>query len=297
MSIKSSSGTYTSYSASEDGEMTNGSTFDLSNVPDEAHINVCVRVRPCLRNENQDNRAWEWNDNSINLKNSSTLYTYDHLFKPEDSNKHIFEAVIKNLLLQSIQGFHGSVFTYGQTSSGKTFTMAGNDQQPGIIPQAIAFSFDLINMFPEREFLFRISYLEVYNEQVKDLLTTGSSPKVGPGSSGKLGSNVKIQSTKSGTVLTGVKEQVVLNAEQVAALLRAGEAHRHVGSTDMNEKSSRAHTLFKLIIESKERGATSNTARVSTLSLVDLAGSENAKMTGKSGLVCLRACMHLRKYS
>lgn len=101
---------------------------------------------------------------------------------------------------------------------------------------------------------------------------------------------IKIQhDPKQGTVLTGVKEQIVMNAEQVIALLQGGEAHRHVGSTDMNEKSSRAHTLFRLIVESKERGTAAggkskSGIRVSTLNLIDLAGSENAKManTGRN---------------
>ncbi len=97
---------------------------------------------------------------------------------------------------------------------------------------------------------------------------------------------IKIQfDTKTNsTVLSGVKEQVVVNPQQVLALLQSGEAHRHVGSTDMNEKSSRAHTLFKLTIESKHRRDDSKEPiRVSTLNLVDLAGSENAKMTNSSG--------------
>jgi centromeric protein E len=92
---------------------------------------------------------------------------------------------------------------------------------------------------------------------------------------------------KLGTVLTGVKEQIVMNPEQVIALLQGGEAHRHVGHTDMNEKSSRAHTLFKLIVESKEiranKGKSSGPVRVSTLNLIDLAGSENAKMAKTTG--------------
>jgi centromeric protein E len=86
------------------------------------------------------------------------------------------------------------------------------------------------------------------------------------------------------TTLVGVKEQVVVNPQQVLALLQSGEAHRHVGSTDMNEKSSRAHTLFKLIIESKKRCDDGREpVRFSTLNLVDLAGSENAKMTNSKG--------------
>ena len=163
------------------------------------------------------------------------------------------------------------VFAYGQSGSGKTFSMQGSNSQLGIIPQAIQYCFDSIQSYPDREFLFRVSYLEVYNEQIKDLLTTEPT-------------QIKIQDggVKIGVIISGVKEQVVLNPEQVMALMKAGEAQRHVGSTDMNDKSSRAHTLFKLTIEStpKERGGgnSNNAVRVSTLSLVDLAGSENAKM-------------------
>ena len=164
------------------------------------------------------------------------------------------------------------VFAYGQSGSGKTFSMQGSHVQRGIIPQAIQYCFDSIQLYPDREFLFRVSYLEVYNEQLKDLLSTEPT-------------QIKIQDggLKVGVVISGVKEQVVLNPEQVIALMKAGEAQRHVGATGMNEKSSRAHTLFKLTIESspKERSNGSTAFRVSTLSLVDLAGSENAKMVGR----------------
>jgi centromeric protein E len=179
----------------------------------------------------------------------------------------------------------GSVFTYGQTSSGKTFTMTGNNSQPGIIPQAIHHCFDSIHSFSDREFLVRVSYLEIYNEQVKDLL---NSEVVA----------IKIQhDPKNGTVISGVKEQVVVNSEQTISLIKAGEAHRHVGATDMNEKSSRAHTLFKLTIESRERTGSSvpsssngySPVRVSSLNLVDLAGSENAKQTNSKGDRALEA--------
>jgi centromeric protein E len=154
-----------------------------------------------------------------------------------------------------------------------------------VISQAIQFCFDSINVFPEREFLLRVSYLEVYNEQVKDLLN------ISHGQSAAAAPPIKILfDPKVGTVLAGVKEHVVFNPQQVYQLIRQGEQHRHVGVTDMNAKSSRAHTLFKIIIESKERitAAAMNSnkpspVRVSTLNLVDLAGSENAKMTNSMG--------------
>lgn len=282
-----------------------------SQLEDSSDIKVCIRIRPLNREESTaEANAWIWDQNTISFSRSNTSilrkssiigvsgrtvedqsilipqqsFTFDSIFKPDQTNNHIFNSVISNICEKSIQGYHGSVFTYGQTSSGKTFTMNGTLSQPGIIPQAINYCFELIQKYANREFLFRVSYLEIYNEQVKDLLTTEPT-------------QIKIQhGAKVGTILTGVKEPVVLNPQQVLALLKAGEAHRHVGSTDMNEKSSRAHTLFKLIIESKERvfspstpdgkvstGSSSGAVRTSTLSLVDLAGSENAKMTNTFG--------------
>ena len=258
----------------------------------DEQIKVAVRVRPLLSHEKEisDKKSWEWNENSIQLleteqnifnlssKNVKQAYQFDHLFSPESTNEIIFDSVVKNIVYAAMEGFHGSIFTYGQTSSGKTFTMNGDKNQPGILPQAIAECFDAVNNMPGRDFILRVSYLEVYNEQIKDLLSMDVVP-------------VRIQyDPKKGTVLTGVKEQVVLNTSQVLALIKAGEAQRHVGSTDMNEKSSRAHTLFKIIIESTPTSTSSSTSsntkeavKVSTLYLVDLAGSESAKMTNSKG--------------
>jgi hypothetical protein len=247
-------------------------------------IKVAVRVRPMLPHDKDmdDRKSWEWDQNSIqlvehdaNIFNATTktvkqAYQFDHLFAPEATNEEIYNKVVRGIVRAAMEGFHGSVFTYGQTSSGKTFTMNGDKNQPGIIPQAIAECFDAVNNWPGRDFILRVSYLEVYNEQIKDLLNMDPVP-------------VRIQhDPKRGTVLTGVKEQVVLNTQQVLALIKSGEAHRHVGSTDMNEKSSRAHTLFKIIVESTSTCG-KEAVRVSTLYLVDLAGSESAKMTNSKG--------------
>ena len=165
----------------------------------------------------------------------------------------------------------GTIFAYGQTSSGKTFTMNGDSNHIGIISQSIYECFDLIGLMSDREFKLKISYMEVYNEQVRDLLNP--EPTV-----------VKILSDGNKVILSGVKEIVVTSPDQVESLLQQGEVYRSVGATDMNEHSSRAHSIFKLMVESKlvdmEK---SGVVRYSTLCLVDLAGSENAKMTNSKG--------------
>jgi centromeric protein E len=130
---------------------------------EEDSIKVCVRVRPHLRDERDDGCVWTWENSSIysNILGHAP-YTFDHLFYPEHTNEYIFDSVIKGVVLQAMQGYHGSVFTYGQTSSGKTFTMNGNAFQPGIIPQSIHYCFESIqSLFTDREFLFRVNYIEV----------------------------------------------------------------------------------------------------------------------------------------
>ena len=199
------------------------------------NVQVCVRVRPLLKDERdrKETYSWSWENKSITQtqfpkrrKHSSiarsssepttvssaaataSTYTFDHLYTPEHSNEDIFSSVVQKIVLKAMRGFHGSVFTYGQTSSGKTFTMNGTAKQPGLIPQAIYMCFDSVAQFREREFLFRVSYLEVYNETVHDLLSPDiaqiriiqqTDPKAG-----------------AGTILTGVTEQVVMNPEQVS---------------------------------------------------------------------------------
>ena len=160
--------------------------------------------------------------------------------------------------------------------------MNGTAKQPGIIPIAIFDAFDAVEKFPHRIFLFRVCYLEVYKEQVKDLLN--------PDPTAAAAIKIQYDETAQKSVIRGVKEQVVMSAVQVMSLLQAGEMYRHVGATSMNELSSRAHTVFRLIIESKDaNGGPNAPVRSSTLNLIDLAGSENARMAGSSGERALEA--------
>lgn len=130
---------------------------------------------------------------------------------------------------------------YGQTSSGKTFTMKGNTQEQGVIPLSIAEIFDYISNNPQREYLIKVSYLEIYNEVIIDLLQPENS-------------NLKIhEDLTRGVYIGNLKEEVVSNAQQVLELMSYGEQARHFGSTNMNDHSSRSHTIFRVTIESRDR--------------------------------------------
>jgi len=169
-----------------------------------------------------------------------------------------------NIVYSVMEGYNGTIFAYRQTNSGKTYTMMGTSENPGFIPLAIANIFDYIKNTPQREFLLRVSYLEIYNEVINDLLRME-------------GSNLNIrEDKKKGIFVEGLKEEIVVSPEHVMHVINSGEAHRHVASTDYNLISSRSHTIFRMIIESNLIGDTSEKAhtRVSALTLIDLAGSE-----------------------
>ena len=145
-----------------------------------------------------------------------------------------------------MEGFNSVIFAYGQTASGKTYTLTGSEDEPGIIPRAMKDVFAFIKGTSTREYLLRCSYLEIYNENINDLLAPP------PGSvvqlQGGIGNEI---------ILTPLREEVVTSLKGVRDVLKRGEAHRRTATTDWNERSSRSHSIFRLVIESRERGASS----------------------------------------
>lgn len=279
--------------------------------------------------------AWNIQDNRISQSehtnpesNRRNVYTFDHSFGPDHTTFDIYNDTVKDAVVSAMEGYHSSVFAYGQTATGKTFTMSGNpksndDNSRGIIPLAIQDCFDFIydQKDETREYLLRVSFMEIYNEAIVDLLAPQVTQK--PMMVNASSSNVRqippapstiriFESKNEGVQIRGLKEEIVTSPEDVFALLALGERRRQTGCTSMNRKSSRSHSIFRLIIESRKRFsqrsdssgdlrgdssvadslasnmfAPSNTTgpvRVSTLSLVDLAGSESIRNTGSTGV-------------
>lgn len=161
-------------------------------------------------------------------------------------NKPVYNAVARSHVCAAMDGFNAVIFAYGQTASGKTFTLSGDEDQPGIIPRAMKDVFAYIKRTPSREYLLRCSYLEIYNEAIHDLLAPPSSSVSQP---------VQIQGTGANVVLTPLREEVVTCLKGVHEVLQRGEGNRRTASTDWNERSSRSHSVFRLVIESRERGS------------------------------------------
>ncbi|KAG2643473.1 hypothetical protein PVAP13_2KG337400 [Panicum virgatum] len=251
-------------------------------------IHVAVRSRP-LSAEDARSSPWRISGNTIaHSAQSSIRFEFDRIFGQECRTAEVYETRTKHIVDSVIRGFNGTVFAYGQTNSGKTYTMRGSANEPGIIPLAVHDLFQCIEEHMDREFLVRMSYMEIYNEEINDLLVP---------------EHRKLQiheSSEKGIFVAGLREEIVTCAEQVMDFMSFGESHRHIGETNMNLYSSRSHTIFRMVIESREKGDDNeaedscDAVRVSVLNLVDLAGSERAAKTGAEG-VRLKEGSHINK--
>ncbi|GMJ06911.1 kinesin 7.4 [Hibiscus trionum] len=231
-------------------------------------VSVTIRFRPLNERELQkgDEIAWYADGDRIvrNEYNPATAYAFDKVFGPHATTQEVYEVAAKPVVQAAMEGVNGTVFAYGVTSSGKTHTMHGDQNAPGIIPLAIKDVFSIIQDTPGREFLLRVSYLEIYNEVINDLLDP-------------TGQNLRVREDAQGTYVEGIKEEVVLSPGHALSFIAAGEEHRHVGSNNFNLFSSRSHTIFTLMIESSAHGDEYDGVVFSQLNLIDLAGSESSK--------------------
>ncbi|XP_058204815.1 kinesin-like protein KIN-7K, chloroplastic [Rhododendron vialii] len=234
------------------------------------NVTVTVRFRPLSPREirHGEEIAWYADGETIvrNEHNPTIAYAYDRVFGPTTTTRHVYDVAAQHVVSGAMEGINGTIFAYGVTSSGKTHTMHGDQRSPGIIPLAVKDAFSIIQETPSREFLLRVSYLEIYNEVVNDLLNPA-------------GQNLRIREDAQGTFVEGIKEEVVLSPAHALSLIAAGEEHRHVGSTNFNLLSSRSHTIFTLTIESSPCGdnCEGGAVNLSQLNLIDLAGSESSK--------------------
>ncbi|KAL1936098.1 hypothetical protein VTP01DRAFT_232 [Rhizomucor pusillus] len=290
-------------------------------LPGSENVKVVVRCRPLAQQEFRDFARNCWDilvqEAKVRLsdyglqkrrevnKGRQVEYRYDHVFHGSD-NMELYQNSVQNIVQQAMDGYNATVFAYGQTASGKTYTMVGfmliykidflmqscivfisvsivdrwarTENEPGVIPKAVDTVFDCIKQTMNREFVLRVSYLEIYNETIRDLLSPGND-------------NLRIhEDRRRGIYVSPLTEEVVTCPQDVMAIIRKGEANRHISTTDYNLHSSRSHTIFQMVIESRERVSQSTSLlpsshfnaenheamKISQLNLIDLAGSEKA---------------------
>ncbi|XP_067235337.1 kinesin-like protein KIF15 isoform X1 [Chanodichthys erythropterus] len=219
----------------------------------------------------------------LHCKPEPRTFTYDHVADMNTSQEEVFSSVAKNIVESCMNGYNGTIFAYGQTGSGKTFTMLGpseldnfSDELRGVIPRSFEYLFFLINREVERSggmksFLCKCSFIEIYNEQIYDLLDSVST------------SLFLREDIKRGVFVEGAVEKYAASAAEAYQVLSMGWRNRRVASTSMNRESSRSHAVFTMTLESKETGQEVVNIRTSQLNLVDLAGSERQKDTHAEG--------------
>ena len=250
----------------------------------KGNVVVSVRVRPDAAGGDGSRTEGEWMVEgrraliSYNGREGGD-YRYDNVFSPHDQNARVYDAAAKRLVRRVMEGYHGTVFAYGMTGTGKTFSMQGTANSPGVIPLAITDIFSYIRENPNREFLLRVSYLEIYNEKIFDLLSQ-STPGVVEDQDIKLR-----EDPKRGVYATPLKEEIVQSPNQLLRVIARGDLSRRTAGTQYNARSSRSHAVVQIVVESRERAPVQGSKAedslpggvlVSTLSLIDLAGSEKA---------------------
>ena len=203
-------------------------------------------------------------------------FSFDAVFAADVTQKHIYDTCAAGVVESVLGGYNGTIFAYGQTGAGKTHTMEGRPDPPhlrGIIPNSFQHIFDFVgNADKSQHYLVRASYLEIYNEEIRDLLSKD------PKNSLELKENLE-----TGVYVKDLTSFVVKNATEIDHVMQAGKKNRSVGATLMNQTSSRSHSIFTIVVECAESDGRGDHIRVGKLNLVDLAGSERQSKTGATG--------------
>ncbi|XP_055135526.1 kinesin-like protein KIF9 isoform X13 [Symphalangus syndactylus] len=197
----------------------------------------------------------------------------------------VYETVAKDVVSQALDGYNGTIMCYGQTGAGKTYTMTGateNYKHRGILPRALQQVFRTIEERPTHAITVRVSYLEIYNESLFDLLST--LPYVGPSVT-----PMTIVENPQGVFIKGLSVHLTSQEEDAFSLLFEGETNRIIASHTMNKNSSRSHCIFTIYLEAHSRTLSEEKYITSKINLVDLAGSERLGKSGSEGRVLKEA--------
>nr|XP_055071610.1 kinesin heavy chain [Misgurnus anguillicaudatus] len=242
----------------------------------ECCVKVMCRFRPL--NESEINRGDKYipkfkGEDTVVI--SGKPYIFDRVLPPNTTQEQVYDTCAKQIVKDVLDGYNGTVFAYGQTSSGKTHTMEGklhNSQQMGIIPRIAQDIFDHIYSMDENlEFHIKVSYFEIYMDKIRDLLDVSKT-------------NLAVHEDKNRVpFVKGCTERFVSNPDDVMDVIDEGKANRHVAVTNMNEHSSRSHSIF--LINIKQENVETEKKLSGKLYLVDLAGSEKVSKTGAEGSV------------
>ena len=274
------------------------------------NILVCVRCRPLSSQEKQLSSyetikimdkmviltdPIEYNGPSTIFKNRNKdqTYAFDYAFDKFTTQKTVFDKSTKFLIDGVVNGYNATVFAYGATGAGKTYTMLGTETNPGIMGLTLGELFSKVNSFHDRDYKLKFWLLEIYNENIRDLLKFYSNNN----SNSKNNNNKNTlentsneyldlrEDPEKGIVVSGITEISVNNSDEMMKILKRGNRNRTQEATGANETSSRSHAILQVSIEYKEKNSGIDfQIKYSKLSLIDLAGSERAAATNNKGI-------------
>ncbi|XP_027681046.2 kinesin-like protein KIF3C isoform X1 [Chelonia mydas] len=203
-------------------------------------------------------------------------FTFDAVYDASSKQADLYDETVRPLIDSVLQGFNGTIFAYGQTGTGKTYTMQGawtDSEKRGIVPNSFEHVFTHISRSQNQQYLVRASYLEIYQEEIRDLLAKDQTKKL----------ELK-ENPETGVYIKDLSSFVTKNVKEIEHVMNLGNQTRSVASTNMNEYSSRSHAIFVITVECSETGLDGEDhIRVGKLNLVDLAGSERQSKMGGPG--------------
>ncbi|XP_045551428.1 kinesin-like protein KIF3C isoform X1 [Salmo salar] len=278
----------------------------MSKVKSSETVKVVVRCRPLNRKEAAGVTGtpggkggiveMDVHRGQVVLRNPHALpgepqktFTFDSVYDASSKQRDLYDETVRPLIHSVLDGFNGTIFAYGQTGTGKTYTMQGAWLEPerrGVIPNAFEHVFTQISRSAaDRQYLVRASYLEIYREEIRDLLDPNVHAPHVPNVHTQPPHILELrESPESGVYVRDLTSCVCKSVKEIEELMNVGNQVRSVGATDMNEHSSRSHTLFLITVECSQTGPEGRQhIRVGRLNLVDLAGSERQAKTGVHG--------------
>ncbi|KAF3441637.1 hypothetical protein FNV43_RR15552 [Rhamnella rubrinervis] len=265
------------------------------------NVQVLLRCRPFSEEELRSNAPQVVTCNeyqrevavsqSIAGKHIDRIFTFDKVFGPSAQQRDLYEQAVIPIVNEVLEGFNCTIFAYGQTGTGKTYTMEGeckrsksgpNGELPpeaGVIPRAVQQIFDTLES-QNAEYSVKVTFLELYNEEITDLLAPEEISRVALEEKQKKQLPL-MEDGKGGVLVRGLEEEIVTSASEIFTLLERGSAKRRTAETLLNKQSSRSHSLFSITIHIKEATPEGEELiKCGKLNLVDLAGSENISRSG-----------------
>ena len=256
----------------------------MSKINSRESVKVAVRCRPLSKKELEKNYKniirVESKESSIYIQGpqGNVQFTYDYAFPENCNQEEIYDMTSAQIVAGVLEGYNGTIFAYGQTGTGKTYTMDGipEGSNRGIVPRAFEHIFDYIEAHSDtHKFSVTVTYVELYNEVIRDLLAPIKDPK-------QEQSLIIHEDPNKGFLVKGISIHKANSVKDLLKIQKYGGKHRKTRATNMNEDSSRSHSILTLSIESLTEIEGSQHVRQARLNLVDLAGSERVAKTGQN---------------